>query len=251
MKKAVCFILIMVFMFSIAGSCKAEGILNWLTNAWEDTSGWVEGAWKDATHWIDGAWGDASGWVEQAWNDSSAWVVDIWGDVSGWTVDTYNNVAGGLSAWWVETFDKVTDKSENAWDWFKASLPDLKDKIPDYLTQSINVILAEDDSSDDELYNTYLTVLKSFGIDDTGAMKVWETIMAYSVQKGFSAVKCAKIMLPYLLELRLTQIESADTAIPAIAISQYLTGIIEKLGIGSDDIAVQFIEKLDRIVSLI
>lgn len=211
----------------------------WAEGAWNDTTKWVDDAWKDATAWISGAWGDASKWVEQAWNDSSAWVSNIWGDATSWVSDT-------VSTWWTSTFNTVTEDSKNAWAWLQDKADGLKAQGTDLLEGAKAAVASFGDSAEGKVKESIFAMLVKLGVNETDSEKVWATIQAYAEQKGIFPIAAAKLSIPYLLQLCA---DSADQAngnnIPAVAVAQYLTGIIEKLGVNDNAAADERVSQLN------
>lgn len=230
-----------------------DSISSFFSNTWNDASGWVEGAWtdttkwvdvvwKDATVWIKSSWGDASKWIEQAWNDSSTWVSDIWGDASNWAADT-------VSAWWTSTFNIVTQDSKDAWAWIK----DRADRLKAYgveLFESVkDAVSSADEHAEEKLEKVFFSMLEKLSINETDANKVWETICSYAEQKNISTIATIKLSIPYLLQLCVDSAEQSNVNIPAVAVAQYLTGIIEKLGINDNDAAYELVIQLNDALS--
>ena len=203
----------------------------------------ADGALDRASQWLDGAWGESSKWIEQAWQTSAAWVTDIWGDVSAWTADTYNSASETVSAWMSELLKKITDNAEKAWDWLKEKLPSLNEEGRDALLKAKETVSEAGAVAEEKLQSAFESVLASLDITADDAEKIWDTVKAYAEQKGLTVISAAKIMLPYLIELKLNQTDTA-MSVTAITIAQYLTGVLEKLGIDSDESAAQYIEEL-------
>jgi len=220
-----------------------ESIGTFFSNTWNDVSSWTGDRWSDFTTWVSGAWGDASKWVTQAWSDSSAWVTDIWGDASNWVVESYESASGTISAWWAETFNQVTDTNENAWTWLResASVMDAQNRS---LLYQIRDVLCSSEGTDEKSKEVFYALLTHLGASGSDADKVWETIQAYSEQKGISTMSAVQISLPYLLQLKIDSEAEANSSIPAVAVAQYLTAIIEKMGISSESIATDYVDQL-------
>ncbi len=210
----------------------------WVEGLWENTTKWIDGAWKDAAVWINGVWGDASKWIEQTWNDSSVWVSSIWGDASNWVSDM-------VSTWWTNTFNTVTEDTRNIWTWLQDKADDWKVHESDLL-ESIKVAIASaGDSSEENVKDLFFALLVKLGINETDSEKIWTTIQAYAEQKGISSIASAKLSIPYLLQLCSDSTDQANgNPIPAVAVAQYLTGIIEKLGINDNDAANELVSQL-------
>lgn len=218
-----------------------ESIGTFFSNTWNDVSSWTGDRWSDFTSWVSGAWGDASRWVSQAWNDSSAWVTDIWGDASNWVVESYESASGTISAWWAETFNQVTDTNENAWTWLRESAAVMDAQNSSLLDQIKDVLCSSEATEKKEMFYTLLAHLGASGND---ADKVWETIQVYSEQKGISTMSAVQISLPYLLQLKIDSEAEANGSIPAVAVAQYLTAIIEKMGLSSESVATDYVDQL-------
>ena len=253
MKRFVALILSLVMSCSIALAEEEQpksvwdSIGGWFGQAWEDTSGWVSQAWSDASKWVEGAWGDASKWVEQAWNDSSQWVTDIWGDVSTWASETYESTSGTIGAWWAETFNKVTDTADNPWKWLADESKALQPEALETLSSVKEAVISNDSDAEAKVKAAFTTLLKRLNLNDEDSQRVWDTIDAYANQKGISKLAASKLALPYLFQLTIDSTETSE-GIPAIAIAQYLTAIIEKLGINTTDMADQLVNQLNEVL---
>ncbi len=226
----------------------AEDTADWASQAWEDTSGWVSQAWTDASNWVEGAWGDASQWVEQAWNDSSGWVTDIWGDVSSWANETIESASGSIGAWWAQTFNTVTETSSNPWKWLADESTTFQPEDLATLSKIKEAIMSSDSDAEAKVKTIFTALLKTLKLSDEDSQKVWDTVESYANQKGISKLAATKLALPYLLQLTIDSSESQDS-IPAIAIAQYLTAIIEKLSVNSTDSANALIDQLNEVLS--
>lgn len=224
-----------------------DTIGGWFRKAWEDTSGWVSQAWENASKWMKGAWGDASKWVEQAWNESSQWVIEIWGDVSTWASETYENASGSIGAWWTKTFNTVTETTSNLWGWLAEETAALQSETREILSSIKEAVMTNDGDAETKVKSVFFVILKKLNINDEDSQKVWNTIEAYAKQKGISKLAVSRLALPYLLQLIIDSMES-QSGIPAIAIAQYLTAIVEKLNINSTDTANQLIEQLNEVL---
>lgn len=214
----------------------------WVEGAWDDSTKWIEGAWNDTTAWLDGTWGDASKWIGQAWNKSSAWVSNIWGDASGWVSDT-------AIPWVVDTFNSIiSDDSDDVWEWMQKEKDHLMEPGIDLINKVKTAITSEDDDTEEKLKTTIFVMLDMLGIVETDAEKVWETITADAEQKGISPISLAKIAIPYLLRLCANSSDQAIKSIPAKAIAQYITGVIEKLGVKDNAMADELVQQLNDII---
>ena len=256
MKKAAAILTTLVLICTCIPSGLAEeqksGFLDsvgsFFSGAWSDVSQFAEGAWKDVSGWVEGAWGDASKWVEQAWNDSSTWAVGIWGDVSTWAVDTYNSASGSVTAWWTETFNHVTEKTNDAWNWFMDESDKLQKEHQEKLQNLQDAVAATGENAQSKVKEAFMNLLKQLNLNDADAEKVWKTIEAYAKEKGISTLSAAKIALPFLMQLAIDS-QSENTGIPAIAIAQYLTGVVEKLGVNNEAGAEELISQLNQILN--
>ena len=245
--------LALALVFCMLASCALAGEGNggfledpaaWLNQAWKDASSWASQAWTDAKSWADGAWGDASKWVGQAWNDSSAWVSEIWGDVSAWAGDA----SGAIGSWWTDTFNTVT--KDDTWQWIsengKAVLTQLEQKLQEAFASAKDGF----SGADAELKKTWRELLKKLQLEDADASRVMDTVRAYAEEKGISADSLEKILLPYLLKLSEDGASAGNEKMPAVTVAQYLTGIIEKLGITNEEQAQELIGGLDEILGI-
>ena len=254
MKQFIAVLLIMCMVSPIAiaegdgGKSVLDSIGGWFSQAWEDTSGWVSQAWSDASKWVEGAWGDSSKWVTQAWNDSSKWATDIWGDVSTWASETYESASGSIGAWWAQTFNTVTETASNPWEWLIEETKALQPEALKTLAAVKDAILSNDSDAETLVKSTFTAMLKALNLDDEDSQKIWDTIAAYADQKGISRLAAYKLALPYLFQLTIDSAQSQD-GIPAIAIAQYLTAIVEKLNVSSTDMAEQLVGQLNEVLS--
>ncbi len=246
MKRFVSILVALCLFFSVAF---AEGeqpesvwdsIGGWLDQAWKDASDWFSEAWPDAAKWVEGAWGDASKWVKQAWNDSSSWVTDIWGDVSTWANEAYESASDAAGAWWVETFNTITRATNEPWKWLVEESATLRAEARTVLSGFKTAVIGDSEKAVKAIFNEMLRKLE---LSEEDSQKVWDTVEAYAKQKGISQLSAAKLALPYLLQLTIDREESQDP-VPAIAIAQYLTGIIEKLNVNSADSANELVDQL-------
>ena len=242
-------ILIMSCSFALAEEEQPKSVWDsiggWFGQAWEDTSGWVSQAWSDASKWVEGAWGDASKWVEQAWNDSSQWVTDIWGDVSTWTSETFESASTSIGIWLAERLTSVTEKASNPWEWLIVETKSLQPNALMTLSTIKEAVESNDNDAETIVKTAFVAMLKELKLNDEESQKVWDTIAAYAGQKGISQITASKLALPYLFQLTVENAE-VQNDIPAIAIAQYLTAIIEKLGVKSTEEANQLIDQLNE-----
>lgn len=264
-KKLVAVLLSVCIFVSVAYAEDSENVLDsignwfgqawedsskWAEQAWDDASKWAEQAWKDAHAWLENAWGDASKWIEQMWNDASPKLNEIWGDVSSWATGVYNSVTGDVSAWWTETFKKVTEAKDQAWGWIKSTSEDVRAKIIEKYLELFSKGQNGSSDSDKTMEEEYTDLLKKLNLNDDDVVKIMETIKVYADQNGIAVETLEEIMLPYLVML----IEDASLAqngqIPAIAVAQYLTGIMVEEGIGSEEDAQRMINTLKEALNI-
>lgn len=254
MKRFFAVLLIGSMMFSMAAAEEEEhksvldSIGGWFGQAWEDTSGWVSQAWSDASKWVEGAWGDSSKWVEQAWNDSSKWATDIWGDVSTWASETYESASGSIGAWWAEAFNTVTETTSNPWEWLTAEAKTLQPEALKTLSDVKEAAMSNGSDAEDKVKATFFSMLKTLKLNNEDSEKVWNTMEAYANQKGISKMAASKLALPYLFQLTIDSAETQE-GIPAIAIAQYLTAIVEKLNVSTTEAAGQLVDQLNEVLS--
>lgn len=253
MKRCLIFGLILCLTCSVAFAEEEQSksiwdsIGGWFNQAAEDTSNWVSQAWSGASKWTEGAWGDASKWVEQAWNGSSTWATEIWGVVSTWAVDTYDNATGTVSSWWTETFNSVTKYKNDTWNWITEESASSNAKFKEELTTIQSAIL---DSEVDAVKTVFDKMISQLGLTDEDAEKVWSTVKSYAEEKGISHLTAAKLALPYLFKLTVDG-GTSNNGIPAIAIAQYITAIVEKLNISSEHDANELVQQLSKTLEAI
>ncbi len=222
-----------------------DSIGGWFNQAWKDTSSWVSQAWKDASQWAEGAWGEASEWIVQAWSDSSQWVNDIWGDVSAWASETYDAASGSFTAWWNDTFNRVTDSTAQTWDWIVEESDTVKSRFKDEFETVKKAVSAAESAQEGNIRKAYDQLLKKLNLSSDDTQKVWDTIRAYAEENGISPLSAEILGLPYLFQLTVDKAESNED-IPAIVVAQYLTGVIEKLGVKTSEAADTLIKKLSE-----
>lgn len=225
-----------------------DDVSDWTETAWDDATSWVETAWDDAASWTEGAWGDASSWVTKAWNDTASWATDIWGDVSTWTTEAYSSASESVSTWWVETFSTVTDTSKDVWVWLQETASGLSTEKKAYLERINAIISSGEETTDEAVEELFDELLNEMGITGSDVEKVWQSVKAYAENKGISALEATKLSLPYLFQLAVDEQSELNRDIPPIAIAQYLTGIIEKLGVESNEIADKLIISLHEVL---
>ena len=218
----------------------------WTEQAWNDSSEWAGQAWKDASGWTEQAWGDASKGMEQAWNDASPELEKIWGDVSDWATGVYNAATGSVSAWWIDTFKKVTETKDQAWAWIQSASEDVRAKIADAYTEIQN------GSSDigKLIKEVYTDLLKKLDLIDDDILKVLETLWVYAGQNGITIETLAKVLIPYLVQLIADYVLQQNGQISAFSVVLYLTGIMVEKRIGSEEEAQRMIDTLKETLNI-
>lgn len=258
MKKVLAVLLAAIMLCASMPCCVAEqaasqeegGLFDRLgdffSDAWEDVSSWAQEAWNDVSGWAESAWGDASEWVMRAWDESSAWVVEIWGEASAWATESYEAV----SAWMTDTFNNVTDSARSAWQWLKEETANLSARGSEAL-QKIREALSEtdEDEADAEVKASFYELLGMMDIIGEDADKVWQTVQAYAKEKGIPTLTAAKLALPYLFQLAISQDASVTGKIPPVMIAQYLTGVFEKEGVTSGEDAEALLQQLQQVLN--
>ena len=174
-------------------------------------------------------------------------MTDIWGDVSTWASETYESASGSIGAWWAETFNKVTETENNPWKWLTDEFSALSAESRETLSNIKDAVSATGADAEAKVKDTFDTMLGKLKLSDDDSQKVWATIKSYAEQKGISQLAASKIALPYLFQLTIDSAESNDN-IPAIAIAQYLTAIIEKLNVTSNEAATGLIDQLNEVL---
>ena len=225
-----------------------HSIGGWFGQTLEDTSGWATQTWSDASKWAEGDWGNASKWVEQAWNDSPKWITEIWGDVSSWAAETYESASGTIGAWWAETFNTVTESSDNPWEWLTEQSSGLQPEIRDILSDIKEAVITTGSNAESKVKTVFTAILEKLKLNREESQKVWDTIASYADQKDVPRLTAAKLSLPYLLQLTIDSAELQEN-IPAVAIAQYLTAVLEKLNIHSTAAANELVEQLNNVLS--
>lgn len=226
-----------------------DALGSFFSDSWKEISDWAENTWNEVSGWVESAWGDASGWIEQAWNETSTWAVEIWGDASTWASESYESASDSVTAWWIDTFETVTDTSTSVWEWIKDSAQ-LSSKQPPRFVKLKSAISAQDEEeAQTAIKEVYDELLREIGIEGADAEKIWDSVCAYADQKGISRITVAKLSLPYLAKLAEDGSAEPSGSIPAVAIAQYLTGVIEKLGVQSDDIANKLVVSLMEVLN--
>ena len=238
MKRFITLLVALSLIFSVAAAEKEpsnsvwDSLGEWAGQAWDDASGWASQAWKDASVWIEGAWGDASKWIDMAWNESAAWATEIWGDVSTWAAESYEAASGTVGAWWTETFKKVTESTTQTWKWIEDEASRLKSEYSADLEMVRSAVFSDGPDREQRIRTAFDTLLGKLHISASDILRIWDTIRAYAEYKNIPLLVARKLVLPYLLELVVEGTE-VDGRISAITISQFITGIMEKIGIDS------------------
>lgn len=226
----------------------ADDASKWVDGAWKDASGWIGGAWDDATKWISGAWGDASDWVGQAWKDSSKWLSDIWGDASSWAADKAQSTSDTVSAWWTETFQNVTKTGGEAWDWIRNESEEVREQIAEkyhVIAEATGKGLAD---AGEKIESAYTDVLKSMNLNDLDAEKILNTIRKFAAENGLTLTNLYKFLFPYLVKLAIECIKHGPSAIPAVAVAQFLLAVAGKENVKTEDLVVKLVNSLSVIL---
>ena len=204
-KRFIAMTLVLCLVSSFAFAEENEGsVLDWLRNAWEDTKNWTENAWNDTTTWTGDAW---------------------------------NNVKG----WWVDTFQTVTDKTNGALEWVgnesEAFKSTLKEKYTDIAAAAKDGIA----NAGESIKNVYEDLLKKLNLNEIDTAKILETLKVYADKIGVSVTTVAAALLPYLVKI---VIESTVTgkSIPAVAVAMFLTAVIDKLDVTTEEQAEQLVD---------
>jgi len=248
--------LFLILCLAVPAACAEEdneslkdAVLDWINQAAQDASKWADDAWKTASEWLTQAWGDASKWVSQAWNHTSGWAVDIWGDASTWAKGVYDSASGAVSTWLVETFDQVTKNGADTWEWIQNESKETRDQIAEKY-HDISAIAREGAAeAEQQIRAAYEKVLKSMGLNDEDVGKVWETIRAYAAEKGITIASIQKIMFPYLVKLAMESLKQGTPVIPAITVAQFLTAVIEKQNVKTEEQAQDLLDNLDGVLN--
>ncbi len=206
---------------------------------------WAEDTWKEAAKWVEGSWGDAAKWVEKTWNNSSSWLAGIWGDLSSWASDSIDSAG----AWWKETFNKVTEVSDNVWSWFTAAAYGADTAFYEDYNRLKDAVTDAGSATLESVKNAYMPLLKKLGMDDQDAEKVWKTVLAYADQKGLDQLTTATLALPYLFKLTVDASLSDGKSIPPVAAAQFLTAALDKLNIDSAATAEKLLKQLKDLVA--
>ena len=227
-----------------------DGASKWTEQAWNDASKWAEQAWKDAPAWLETAWGDASGWIEQTWNDASPRLSEIWGDVSARAAELYSSVSDNASAWWADTFRKVTEAKDQAWSWIDSASREMRAKISEKYQEVLSGNRKDSSETEKTVEEAFTDLLKKLNLEDDDIRKILETVRAYAAEKGISEESLEQIMLPYLVQLAEDGSKAQNGQIPAIAVAQYLTGIMVRENIGTEEDAQRMINTLKETLNI-
>ena len=253
--------LINTFACAESGGGLLDGIGSWFSRAWEDTSKWVEQAWKDtsewaeqawkdASAWFSGAWGDASEWIEQAWKEVSPKLNEIWGDVSAWAAGTYESVSGSVSAWWADTFKDVTEAKDRAWGWIRETSADLGTQAAGKYQEVVSLIQNGSTEAGESVEEVFADLLKKLKLNDGDISKVLDTVKVYAQQREIAVESVEKVMLPYLVQLTEDGSKAQNGQIPAVAVAQYLTGIMVEEGIGTEEDAQRMLNTMKETLNV-
>ena len=252
---ALCLVLCLFSSFAYAEGEKEGGsVLDWLKQAWEDTSAWAVGTWDDASKWVgqawvdsstwaSGAWSDASEWIAHAWDDSTTWVTDIWGEASNWVSDTYGSVSDSVSKWWVETFAAVTKTKDNIWGWIGEQSQQLRLTLKEEYGKAIMALQEGVSSAGESIQNACIELLKKMNLDMVDILKILETITVYAGKIGIPSELVEGIMLPYLVKLA-EDSGMMEKPIPAIETAQFLIGVFEEIGVTTGEQAQELVNSL-------
>ena len=250
-----CLVLWLLPSFAYAEGEKEGGsVLDWLKQAWEDTSAWAVGTWDDASKWVgqawvdsstwaSGAWGDASEWIAHAWDDSTTWVTDIWGDASNWVSNTYGSVSDSVGKWWVVTFAAVTKTKDNIWGWISDQSQQLRSTLKEEYGKAITALQEGVSGAGESIQNACIELLKKMNLDMADILKILETITVYAGKIGIPSELVEGIMLPYLVKLA-EDSGMMEKPIPAIETAQYLIGVFEEIGVTTGEQAQELVNSL-------
>ena len=206
---------------------------------WDSLGDWLDRTWRDASDLARDACGDASRWIGQVWDDSSEWVSEIWGDVSDRAAEAYRNAG----AWWAETFEAVTDRAGGAWDWIRTEAAARKPEFVRGMEAVREAVSARGKDAEAAVRNRFDALLEKLDLGPEDAQRVWDSVRAYAERKGIPPLAAETLALPYLF--RLTEdAEGAEENMPAVAVAQYLTAAIEKLGVRTAEGAEALLDQL-------
>ena len=237
--------LVLFLALCMAASCAfadaKESVLDWLSQAWDD----VAGAWDGASEWIDDAWGGASEWIGEAWNDSAGWAKEIWGDVSEWATDKM----GSADEWLIDAFDAVTDTAGSAWEWIDKTAGDVYPLLEETYGEITRSAQDGFSGAGETVTALWQELLKKLNLEDGDISKVLDSIKAYAEEKGITPAALEELLTPYLAKLTADSRELGNGQLPAITITQYLTGIAEKIGIETEGQVDRLLEELGGILN--
>jgi len=168
-------------------------------------------------------------------------VLNIWGDASTWVTETAHTVSESVSNWWVDTFQTVTDKTNGALEWVgnesEAFKSTLKEKYTDIAAAAKDGIA----NAGESIKNVYEDLLKKLNLNEIDTAKILETLKVYADKIGVSVTTVAAALLPYLVKI---VIESTVTgkSIPAVAVAMFLTAVIDKLDVTTEEQAEQLVD---------
>ena len=222
----------LISSFAFAEEEKKGSVLDWFGNVWNDTKSLAGSTWEDT-----------SKWVQETWDTSSEWVTGIWGDASTWVSDQYDAASGTVSNWWVGVFDSVTGAANNAWEWIGNETQSFKDTVSEKYNEVTTSVQKGLSDAGTAVSNVYTELLKTLKLDDIDIGKVLETIREYALKIGIPAVTLALYLLPYLIKL-VAESNATGKTIPAIVVAQFLTSIVRKMGVESEDQTQLLVDKL-------
>lgn len=255
-KRIVSLVLATVISVSLIGGAAAEGkksfwdsLGSFVESVLNEDTGWASDLLEEAKTWVGDNWGEASEWVSKAWGESSDWVTSIWGDASEWAAENLPGATEALSEWLTGVFEEVTGKTGNVWSWIGTASKTFDTKGKKLLDDVRSVITDTEGKTEEKVRSVFESILNEFDLAREDVERVWETVKAYAKEKGLAFVKLAKMMLPYLLQLKEEQTREGNTSVPAVLISQYLTGIMEKLGVDSEETAQSLLDQLEEMLN--
>ena len=95
-----------------------------------------------------------------------------------------------------------------------------------------SAVFSDGPDREQRIRTAFDTLLGKLHISASDILRIWDTVRAYAEYKNIPLLVARKLVLPYLLELVVEGTE-VDGRISAITISQFITGIMEKIGIDS------------------
>ena len=255
---AIGLVICLISSFAVAEDDKGS-VLELLRNAWDETKTWTadiwnevitstDDAWNNVKHWVGNTWGSASEWVEKTWNSSSDWIFTIWGDTSTWISDEYDKATESVSAWWVDTFNDVTEKTDVAMEWVGKESEVFRSTLNETYKNITSTAKEDIANTGESIKSTYEELLRKLNFSDIEIEKIIETINEYAAMIGLPVGSIAVALLPYLVKL-VIQSTMTGKSIPAVAVAMFLTAVIDKLDITTERQAEQlvngFVEHLD------